>query len=51
MPLTPSASPAPIRVEALCASSGARTIDDEHFAGSGILTVRHGNGGTLIRLQ
>jgi len=31
--------------------SGARTIDDEHFAGSGILTVRHGNGGTLIRLQ
>ena len=31
--------------------SGARILDDEHFSGSGILTVRHGNGGTLIRLQ
>jgi len=31
--------------------SGARTIDDEHFAGSGILTVLHGNGGTVLRLQ
>jgi hypothetical protein len=31
--------------------SGARVIDDEHFAGLGVLTVRHGNGGTLIRFQ
>lgn len=30
--------------------SGARVIDDEHFAGTGVLTVLHGNGGTLIRL-
>lgn len=31
--------------------SGALTLDDEHFAGSGILRVRHGTGGTLIRLK
>lgn len=31
--------------------SGARTIDDEHFEGSGVLTVLHGNGGTVLRLQ
>lgn len=31
--------------------SGARAIDDEHFAGSGIVTVLHGSSGTLIRLQ
>jgi autotransporter-associated beta strand protein len=29
--------------------SGARVIDDEHFAGTGVLTVLHGNGGTVIR--
>ena len=31
--------------------SGARTIDNEHFTGSGVLTVLHGNGGTVLRLQ
>ena len=31
--------------------SGAAVIDDAHFSGKGILTVRHGNGGTLIRLH
>ena len=30
--------------------SGAGTINDEHFAGSGILTVLHGKGGTLLRV-
>ena len=33
------------------AGSGASVIDTEHFAGTGILTVLHGNGGTLLRLQ
>ena len=28
--------------------SGASVISDEHFSGSGILTVLHGNGGTVI---
>ena len=32
-------------------ASGVDFIDTDHFAGSGILTVRHGNGGTLIRVQ
>ncbi len=31
--------------------SGASVTDDEHFAGGGLLTVLHGNGGTLIRLN
>ena len=30
--------------------SGASKINDEHFAGSGVLTVLHGSGGTLLRL-
>ena len=33
------------------AGSGASVIDTEHFAGTGILTVLHGNGGTLLRVQ
>ena len=31
--------------------SGASVINDEHFAGSGILTVLHGNGGTMIQAR
>jgi len=31
--------------------SGASKINDEHFSGSGILTVLHGNGGTVIGLR
>ncbi len=33
------------------AGSGAGVTDNEHFAGSGILTVLHGNGGLIFRLQ
>lgn len=32
-------------------NSGASLIDDAHFAGTGILTVLRGNGGTLLRLR
>ena len=31
--------------------SGAGVINDEHFSGSGILTVLHGKGGMLIGLR
>ncbi|HRR34842.1 MAG TPA: autotransporter-associated beta strand repeat-containing protein, partial [Kiritimatiellia bacterium] len=31
--------------------SGAAIIDDEHFLGKGVLSVRHGKGGTVIRLR
>jgi len=33
------------------ADSGASVIDSEHFSGSGVLTVLHGNGGMLIQIQ
>ena len=33
------------------AVSGASVIDSEHFSGSGVLTVLHGNGGTRIRIR
>ena len=32
------------------AGSGASVIDTDHFAGTGILTVRHGNGGLVLRI-
>ena len=33
------------------AGSGASVIDAEHFSGTGILTVLHGNGGLLFKIQ
>ena len=33
------------------AGSGASVIDAEHFSGTGILTVLHGNGGMLLSLH
>ena len=33
------------------AGSGVQVVDTDHFAGSGILTVLHGNGGLLLSIR